>query len=427
MYQTSDGCYPGLHIISTPKFKTVSIVLVMHSDLSPDRATKNALIPLVLRRGTRTYPDTINLMRRLDSLYGAVLGADVAKRGERHLLVFSIEFADSAFLPSGQDLLSSTTDLLKEVVLSPAQSEAGYLRDDHVHQEKANLRLQLESIVNDKQRYAVKRCIEEMCRDEDFRVSKYGSVEDLDAIGPESLTSWYRHAVSAYPLDVFIVGNVDQAKARSVRDALCLDRPAPQKVRSQSATEKWPSEPRFVEESMDVSQGKLVLGYRTNIGYKDPDYPALLFLNGVFGGYPHSKLFQNVREKASLAYYVFSQIEETKGIMLASAGIDPAKQDKTVEIIGSQMQDIACGRISQDEMEATRKAIMSYLSTVPDSAGAHVDFVLTGVVNARDRSWQSLREDISKVSRDDVVQAAAKVCLDTVYFLKGRGGEQGHE
>jgi predicted Zn-dependent peptidase len=172
---------------------------------------------------------------------------------------------------------------------------------------------------------------------------------------------------------------------------------------------------------MDVHQGHLVIGYRTAASFGDPDWPALLFANGVLGGFTHSKLFQNVRERASLAYFVYSNLEQTKGVLWISAGIDFADADRTLDIVGRQLEDMRSGHISEEEMENTRKALLREIAVMSDDLGSEVDFELLNLVNACRRTPSQLARDIAAVTRDDVVRASHGIALDTVYFLRGDG------
>ncbi|MCR4427078.1 MAG: insulinase family protein, partial [Firmicutes bacterium] len=180
----------NLHVKRTPKFKTVYSVLTMHSDLSWEAATKNALLPTVLRRGTRRYPLTVDLMRHLDRLYGAALTASVGKRGERHLIILGMEVANAKYLPDEDDLVEVGLRSLWELAFDPATVD-GAFRRDYVDQEKVNLERRIRSIIDDKHAYAFKRCTEEMFSEEPMRVHKLGRVEDVHPVTPGTLADWY--------------------------------------------------------------------------------------------------------------------------------------------------------------------------------------------------------------------------------------------
>ena len=412
-----------LHTLRTTKFKTNLLAAVLQSDLSVDGATRNALLGQVLRRGTRRWPNTADFMRNLDDLYGTSVTADVAKKGERHMLMFAVGVVNDAYLGGGDEMLRKGFGILRELMVEPAAEGSG-LRADYVAQEKINLRRRIESILDDKQAYAFRRCNEEMCKTERYAVSKLGRVEDIDAITPGSLAEWHARAVSEYPMDIFAIGDIEHERAvEMAAEAFrgLARRPRPAGPASTQGPEPS-SEPRRIVERMPVSQGHLVMGYRTGITFASSDYPALLFANGVYGGYTHSKLFQNVRERASLAYFASSGIETTKGLMWVNAGIDFDAFDTAVGIIEAQLDDVRRGVITTTEMENTRRGLIRDIEMMRDQPSSLMDLALAGIVNGCPVTSEHLKQCISQVSVEDVMRVAREIRLDTVYFLRNEEG-----
>ncbi len=412
-----------LHTLRTTKFKTNLLAAVLQSDLSVDGATRNALLGQVLRRGTRRWPNTADFMRNLDDLYGTSVTADVAKKGERHMLMFAVGVVNDAYLGGGDEMLRKGFGILRELMVEPAAEGSG-LRADYVAQEKINLRRRIESILDDKQAYAFRRCNEEMCKAERYAVSKLGRVEDIDAITPGSLAEWHARAVSEYPMDIFAIGDIEHERAvEMAAEAFrgLARRPRPAGPASTQGPEPS-SEPRQIVERMPVSQGHLVMGYRTGITFASSDYPALLFANGVYGGYTHSKLFQNVRERASLAYFASSGIETTKGLMWVNAGIDFDAFDTAVGIIEAQLDDVRRGVITTTEMENTRRGLIRDIEMMRDQPSSLMDLALAGIVNGCPVTSEHLKQCISQVSVEDVMRVAREIRLDTVYFLRNEEG-----
>ncbi|HNY68540.1 MAG TPA: pitrilysin family protein [Bacillota bacterium] len=412
-----------LHTLRTTKFKTNLLAAVLQSDLSVDGATRNALLGQVLRRGTRRWPNTADFMRNLDDLYGTSVTADVAKKGERHMLMFAVGVVNDAYLGGGDEMLRKGFGILRELMVEPAAEGSG-LRADYVAQEKINLRRRIESILDDKQAYAFRRCNEEMCKAERYAVSKLGRVEDIDAITPGSLAEWHARAVSEYPMDIFAIGDIEHERAVEMATEAfrgLVRRPRPAGPASTQGPEPS-SEPRRIVERMPVSQGHLVMGYRTGITFASSDYPALLFANGVYGGYTHSKLFQNVRERASLAYFASSGIETTKGLMWVNAGIDFDAFDTAVGIIEAQLDDVRRGVITTTEMENTRRGLIRDIEMMRDQPSSLMDLALAGIVNGCPVTSEHLKQCISQVSVEDVMRVAREIRLDTVYFLRNEEG-----
>lgn len=414
-----------LHVMQTSKFKSTAITAVIYSDLAEDTVTLNAILPEVLTRGTRRWPRTAELMQNLDSLYGTGLSAIVGKRGERHLLIFSVDVANDAYLSANEDLLGQGLAVLRDVMFDPVL-EGGAFRKDYVEQEKLNLRRRIESIIDNKLGYAFKRCNEEMFRGEPYSLHRLGRVGDIPRIDPEGLRSWHAQAVLQFPLDIFVVGDVAREHVLElVGEVFGMERaPVPFKAHVE-AEHRVPAQPRRIVEAMDVNQGNLVMGYSTGITCADPDYPALLMANGIYGAYTHSKLFQNVREGESLAYSVYSGIDQNKGVMNVWAGIAPDAMDRAVEIIEAQLDDVGSGRISDDEIEKTRRAIARDIRMMGDSPSAQIDYAIVSRINGVQETPDELSRRIEAISLDDVVRVAGRIKLDTIYFLRDEGDNAG--
>ncbi len=415
-----------LYFKKTDKFKTDYMLMVVQTELKEDTATANALLPMVLGRGTRNCPSTVEFIKTLDDMYGAAFKADISKKGEVQMLVFGIEVPNARFLPENDPLTGKAMGLLRDVVFDTAVDDEGLLRTDYVAQEKENLRHVIEGIIDDKQSYAMKRCIEAMCEDERFGVSKFGRLDQIDQIDAKMLTQRYNEVASKSPIALFVVGDLDEGSLLShARECFGFKRDV---TPITDTVDEWKSsvhEVKHVTDTMDVTQGKLVIGYRTNTTYEDPDFPALLMMNGIFGGFTHSKLFQNVREKASLAYYASSSVEYIKGIMTVSAGIDCSNEERVLKIVAEQLDEIRAGNITQTEMDFTFKGLRSSLLMADDSVSGGVDFVLCDLVSGKTRTSKELIEELSKVTPQDVVRVANRVQQDTVYFLSCADGVGG--
>ncbi len=400
--------------------------MLLQQVLEKTLAAQTALIPAVLERGTGKYPSFRDLKIRLEELYGAELGADVIKKGERQILSFSLEVVNDKFAP-GENLLRQGLLILRDVISDPFL-ENGIFKSDYVYQEKEQLAKEIKGLINDKVSYALERCIQEMCPAERFGVYKYGSIEELERVSAEGLYEYYRSLLKENPIDIFVVGEVDPKETFDlIQETFNLPRSGEPVQFPPVEVHNIPGEVRYHEERLPVNQGKLTLGYRTSISYRDEEYVPLMFYNGILGGFPHSKLFQNVREKASLAYYSFSRLEKHKGIQLIGSGIEVKNYQQALEIILEQVELIRKGKITREEMENTRRALISMYKVVGDSPYNLVNFYMDGLIGEREEGIDYFISKIEDVREDNVVEVAHRVHLDTVYFLRSQGEERGEE
>lgn len=419
---------PGvhLHVAPTEKFKTVRIRVALETPLAQDTATANALVPMVLRRGSQRYPTLRDIARHLESLYGSAFGFDTRKIGESQIIEAHYHVPSERFLPGADGLLRASVEFLAETLLRPLRTADGAFLPEYVQSERESLRQRIDGLVDERMQYAVQRCYANMCRDEPFGIYRYGRSEDLSHIDPAGLYARYERLIGESRVHIIVVGAVDPEKTRELfaagfpipRDGL-VDIPAPAVAQPDSV--------RTVVERLDVLQGVLVLGCRLPVRYADDAYPALLMYNGVLGGFSHSKLFMEVRERASLAYTAFSRMDTVKGVQILFAGIDVGKFEQARDIMLRQLDDVREGKVTDSELEATRKALVNGLRSGLDDPGQIIHARLLGAVGGRQWGVDELVAAVEDVTRDDIAEVARGVALDTVYFLRDHAGEdEGH-
>lgn len=415
---------PGVYLshLRCDKFKTACLSVTLLTQLRRETASMNALIPSVLRRGTARYGDLEQLAARLDELYGAAIEPVVRRVGEIHCVGFFASFAESACLPGGEELLTPVCELLAEMLLAP-NTRGGLLLPQYVDSEKEKLLDVIRGRVNDKRSYAVQRCLEEMCCCEDYAVSRFGDEASCEAIHYKKLTRHYRELLRTCPMEFFYCGQAPLRRVKqALRDALSglprgeLDLDIGTDLRMNALEEQ----PRYVEERLDVTQGKLVLGFRLGECMEDPDLAALYVFNAVFGSGPTSKLFLNVREKLSLCYYAGSILVIRKGLMLVSSGVAFENFGAARDEILAQLEAIRNGEITDEEMEWARRGVASDLRAMLDSPGELEGFWLAQALDGLDYGPEALAELVGEVTKEQVVAVAKSVVCDLIYFLLGR-------
>ncbi|MCI8697844.1 MAG: insulinase family protein [Oscillospiraceae bacterium] len=412
-----------LAVTRTDKFKTGLLAATLTIPLSEDTATAGALIPEVLYRGTRNHPDMEKLSAATDGLYGASLSAGVRQRGESQCVSVLCSFIDDRYALDGSAVLEPAAALMGEVLLDPVLQD-GTFRRDYVELEGANLADRIQARVNDKRSWAVFRLIQEMCAGERYAVDKLGSAEQARAMSPEKLWATYQALLPAAKVTFYYGGSAEPERAEdAVRRSfapLLTGRTAPVDCRV-AAKPKGPV--RTAADAMDVTQGKLAMGFRTGgIAVGSAEHPALLVCNTLYGGSANSKLFLNVREKMSLCYYASSMLDKIKGLMVVSSGVEFAQFDRAQEAILAQLEAVRRGEFTKDELTAAVRTTANSLRGRGDSQAQLEDDQLTRLLFHTAREGEELIGAVESVTADQVVEAAQKLELDTVYRLTGKEG-----
>lgn len=413
-----------LHMLQSDKFKTNTFVALIEQELSEEKVTQTALLPQVLQRGTQTYPTTLQLKRQLDELYGANLFGDVFKRGERHMIQFGFNLANEQYLREKTPLLKKGIQFFQEVLLSPLE-EQGKFKEEYVQAEKNTLKKRLQSLQDDKIRYSAKRLTEVMCQDEPFALYQYGQLSDLDQLNAQDLYTYYQEVFQQCPMDFYFVGDVDRDELVTIFEQQFAN-PLSSSQRRRQVSESQLISPRDEEqvivERLNVTQGKLNIGCRTQVTIQDDLYPALMLYNGILGGFAHSKLFMNVREKASLAYYCYSRLESHKGLLSIQSGIEIGNYEKAVSIIKKQFEEMQQGNITDQELEKTKATLINQFRERQDSAFGMIDLHHHSIVSGREWPLDELISQLQQTTRDQIQQVAKNIQIDTIYFLRDQGG-----
>jgi predicted Zn-dependent peptidase len=411
-----------LHLVKTEKYKTNTIIFKMKAPLSKEDVTLRALLPHVLQSSSKKYPTTTVLRSYLDELYGMTLYVDLAKKGEFQIMSFVIEVANEKFLSDQNPLLQKALEFLADILLHPNVQQNSFDAET-VEKEKKTQKQRIQSVFDDKMRYSNLRLVQEMFKEEPYSLHVNGNLDDVESITAETLYNYYQRAFQEDEMDLYIIGDVDEGEVESIANRLFQfnKREAKHVIDYQKKVINTVNE---VKERQDIKQGKLNIGYRSNVVYGDKDYFALQIFNGIFGGFSHSKLFMNVREKASLAYYAASRLESHKGILMVMSGIDFKNYDQAVGIIHEQMKAMQNGDFTEDELSQTKAVIENQLLETIDTSRGMVEVLYHNVVSQVDISLDTWIQEMRNVKKEEIVNVAQKIQLDTIYFLTGMEGGQ---
>ncbi|WP_284140014.1 pitrilysin family protein [Virgibacillus sp. LDC-1] len=413
-----------LHLIPNEKFKTINIVAKMKAPLERETITKRALLPYVLQQGTRRYPTRLQLQSALDDLYGAVLSLDGAKKGDFHIISYRLEVANQKFIQQETDIVEKAINLLYEVIFQPNMKGIGF-EPTVFAREKETLKEKIAAITDDKLAYANMRLMDEMCVDEAYGLHVHGYKEDLVQLTPENTYHYYEQLLMEDDMDIYIMGDFDSNKMQEFFRASF--------VRTDSGNNEYEKlentntsqnrdlnrEPQEVIEKQPIQQAKLHIGYRTNCTYRDETYAALQVFNGIFGGFPSSKLFINVREKNSLAYYAASRIESHKGLLIVFSGITSKDYKKARAIMEQQMTAMKEGKFTEEDMEEAKEQIMNQLLETMDHPQGMMELLYQQVIANRSLSPHELIAQIKATTIEQVIHVASNIQEDTIYLLTG--------
>ena len=408
-----------LHVLETDKFKTNLIAVFLSKKLDRENVTKNALISMLLRRGSKNITTQEEISKKMEELYGASFDCGLDKTGDNQVLKFYVETVNDKYLPKhDENILKIAIQSLFDIVFNPYVEDGGF-KKEYVEQEKNTLEKRINGKKDNKSIYAINRCIEEMYKDKPYGLYRYGYVEDLNKIDEKGLYEYYKDLINSCKIDIFISGNSDDDIEKMIENDDNIkglkEREAQYVVPNIQKEDNI--EEKTVDEAMEVSQGKLVLGLNVNIDNDEEKYIALMY-NNIFGGSANSKLFQNVREKAHLAYVAFSNYYRYKNIIIVNSGIEISNYEKALKLIKEQIEEMKNGNFTEEEIENSKKGIIAAIKTISDEQDTGITYYFGQELSKANVSEEEYIKKIENITKEDIVNLANKVKVNTIYFLK---------
>jgi len=408
----------NLHQIETSKFKTNLFAIFLSVPLKRDTITKNALIAAILRRGTKSMPTQQIISEKLEEMYGAGFDCGIEKTGDSHTLKFYLETINDEFLPQKEDLLQQALNILFEIVFNPV-TENGIFKEEYVQGEKQNLKQIIEAKIDNKASYALERCIEEMYKNSPYGLYKYGYIEDIDKISSKDLYNYYEELIKNCKIDIFASGTRMENLQEVVENNEIIQNlksRKPEKIETDIEKEKI-EKPNIIDESMQITQGKLVIGIDILSKMKDVSYVGSVY-NAILGGGSNSKLFQNVREKASLAYTCGSSYIKRKQNILIKAGIEIENYNKAIDIIEKQLEDMKNGNFNEEDIERAKKLLISSIDSIDEEQDTQITYYLGQELAETDITIEEYKKKIIEINKNQILELANSIQVNTIYFLK---------
>jgi len=410
-----------VNLIKTNKFKTNLFAIFLTVPLDKETVTQNALIPAVLRRGTENFKTQEAISIELEDMYGATLDCGIEKIGDNQLIKVYLEVLNDNFLPEGEKVTKRALNLMLDLIFNPLK-EKDCFKKEYVDAEKKTVQRIIEGKIDNKDAYAFNRCIEEMYANKPYGLYKYGYVEDLENINENNLYKAYRDLIDNAKINIFASGEFQEDEILNIiqeNDKIknLKDREEKYIINTEETEKKQKVEVNTIQESKDVTQGKLVIGL--DIDYNEPNSKyAMCIYNVILGESATSKMFQNVREKAGLAYSARSTYIRQKNNIYIRAGIEIENYEKALEIIKEQLEDMKAGNFTDEEIENAKKYMVSGIKTVQDEQDSEITYYIGQELSGKITSFEEYEERIKSVTREQIEEIANKININTIYFLK---------
>ena len=417
-----------LRAIKTDRFKMSRLSFNFILPADKERSPLTKLMLAVMMRGSKKHPSVVEINRRLDEFYGATVTWRVNAVGGRHIFRISCEMLNNRYRFAGDDrnILLGVAGIVLDILLDPLLDENRLLDEKNIESEKKIAIDAIMAKINDQKAYSADQCRKHMLGDDVSAISSEGTVDQIAGFSVEELTENIAYFFENSVLECYYVGAEDAEElANTIDESLShVKRGNATLGLTEKSFTTDRTEVQSIDEKMAVSQGRLNIGCLCGTVMSDEDYYAMNLFNEIFGGSSVAKLFTNVRERQSLCYYCYSSYHSANGTIMINCGIKKENRDKALSEIENQLAAMQNGEFTDDEIRTAKKTILSGMRQINDSPAALEAFsfrrLLAGVCEELDDAARS----IERVTREDIIAAAKKVKIDTVYFLSGDGEEE---
>ncbi|MCU5746758.1 insulinase family protein [Staphylococcus sp. SQ8-PEA] len=412
-----------LHIIQTPKFKTTTLTVKFIAPLEEETITSRALLSKVLVRATNQWPTDKAFNRYLSNLYGAYVNSHVTKFKNNHVISISLEIVNERYLKDQTPLVEKGIELLAEIITNPLL-EGQAFNSNFVTQEKSLLKKKLEAVVDNKPQYSFLKLLQHMFGNHPYRHLSSGRLEDISDITPKSLYHTYMSMLENDYCVAYVVGNVDKTNVTQLFNKHIHINKRQLNTSVAEPLKERHDKPCYVVERDDVDQAKVNLGFTfpTRFGHKD--YYSMIVLNMIYGGDPSSVLFNELREKQSLAYSIHSQIDAKNGYMFVLSGVSSAKYNQAKKTIIGEFEKLQRGEFSDTQLELAKKVLISQRNESQDRPKSMIEILNNSILLDEPLTHDAFVKGVNSVTKEEVINLALETQLDTVYILaQEEGGE----
>ncbi|MDR3156799.1 MAG: insulinase family protein [Lactobacillales bacterium] len=405
-----------LLMIPTKKYKTVKIVLRFSAPLEEGTRASRSLLSNVMETNSKKFPLQTDISRYLAELYGADFQSYVDRKGDIHRVNFVLTIVNDSYVEN-KNLLEEAVGFLKEIIFHPNIKD-GSFNSETFQLEQDNLIQSIESLADDKGFYAKMRLQELYYKSSKAQGgTNFGTVDEVRELDPKKLAAAYHEMMLTNSVDILVMGDIKKKRVQELFASF------PFVARESLKTQIFYDEPytNVIEERTELeelAQSKLCLAYHLPIKFSDPSYFPLQVFNGLFGGFPHSKLFMNVREKESLAYYASSSFDSFRSFLMVTVGIDGKNREKVLKLIQTQLLSIAVGKFTRLEFFQTKRMLKNLYLEALDSMDVVIEYEFMNALlpnaNFTKQEWLKLLE---QVSEEEVMEVAKEIKLQAVFFL----------
>lgn len=407
-----------LHVISSKKFKNITISLKLKNLLQKETTTIRTLLSFMFTGGTTQFPSTQSFSQHLEDMYGTKFGSNIGTKGKSQIINLSSVCINEEYLPYKETLLEKQIKIMNDVLLHPNATNNTF-DEKNFQIKKKELKKRLRASKDDKFTYSLEKLFEYMGENDFLGISSTGYLEEVDTITNEELYAYLQKCIKEDEKHIYVVGNVDDNKIIKLFKKHLHFPTVNNNCGSTTSFESSKPEVLEIIERQDITQAKLNLGYTINCDFNSANHYAFTVFNAIFGGFSQSRLFRVIREEHSLCYYVSSSYDAFNGIMIVNAGIEESNYEKTRRLITEELENMVQGNFEDTDIELAKKMLSNALTKANDDPSSIIAIAFNRDITNKTETNEEYLSKLLQITKEDIMEVARSVRLDTIFLLTG--------
>ena len=417
-YKTYNCNSFNVYTIKTDRFKTSHIEVIFRDIANKEEMGAYSFLADMLSQSSKTYPRKKDLITRFEELYKIIIYATTLRVGNILDFHVSLDFINPDYI-NDKNYIEEVIKTLFDIIENPNVTNDEFdLKTFNIVKER--LKREINSLKENPMKQSINEAFKAMNTDTPTSYELLGNLESLEKITPSSLYKTYKNLRKNFKVDIFLIGNLEMDDTVSLIKKYFKNRYIIENKLDLMVDNKETK--RLVVKSMasDNVQANLVIIFNLkNLTEIEKNITFNVF-NYLYGsGGLTSKLYQSIREKNSLCYQISSMYLKYDKLLLVHISLEQVNVKKATSLVKKELKNMQAGNFTEDEL---KDAINNMIVSLDMAQDNNVSLINNYVFHVFDNlpMPEERVEMFKNIKKDDVINVAKKVKLNTVFTLEGR-------
>lgn len=417
-YKTYNCNSFNVHTIKTDRFKTSHVEVIFRDIANKEEMGAYSFLADMLSQSSKKYPRKKDLITRFEELYKIVIFASTLRVGNTLDFHVSLDFINPEYIDDKnyeEEVFKTLFDIIENPNITNDEFD---LKTFNIVKER--IKREINSLKENPVKQSIKEAIKTMDTSTPTSYELLGNLENLEKITPSSLYKTYKNLRKNFKVDIFLIGNLDMDETVGRIKKYFKNRYIIEENFDLMVDNKEVKKPKVRSMSSDNVQANLVMIFNLkNLTEIEKNITFNVF-NYLYGnGGLTSKLYQSIREKNSLCYQISSMYLKYDKLLLVHISLEQANVKKATSLVKKELKNMQNGNFSSEEL---KDAINNMIISLDMSLDNNVSIINNYVFHIFDNlpMPEERIEMFKNIKKEDIINVAKKVKLNTVFTLEGR-------